>query len=151
MLAGLAGGGAEIGWIALYAQFSNGQADSVARGVAGMFFPTLAAAPYAVGLGIALHMMLATLLGIGVTLALRMLRPQWRGTAREALAVVAVLAAVWVVNFLLLGPRWSPQFVGLVPYAVSLCSKLLFGIAAAAVLHLNAGARPLAQKEAFHV
>ena len=46
----------------------------------------------------------------------------------------AALAAVWAINFFVILPVLSPAFVHLVPYSVSLMSKLLFGFAAAETL-----------------
>jgi hypothetical protein len=57
----------------------------------------------------------------------------------------AILAIIWVFNFFVLLPMVSPHidgiqqsFAELVPYPVSLLSKLLFGFAAAAVLKRQA-------------
>jgi hypothetical protein len=44
---------------------------------------------------------------------------------------MAALAAVWGINFLVALPRLNPDFVHLLPYGVTLASKLLFGVAAA--------------------
>ena len=45
--------------------------------------------------------------------------------------MLATLVGVWAVNFFVLLPGISPAFVHLVPYPVSLMSKVLFGLAAA--------------------
>jgi hypothetical protein len=47
---------------------------------------------------------------------------------------LAVLVGVWAVNFFFVLPIVSPAFIHMVPYAVSLGSKLLFGLAAAEVI-----------------
>lgn len=47
---------------------------------------------------------------------------------------LAALSVVWAINFLVVLPIVSPAFAHLVPYAVSLASKLCFGLAAAEVL-----------------
>ena len=52
--------------------------------------------------------------------------------------MLAALAGVWAINFFVVLPIVSPAFVHMVPYAVSLTSKLLFGVAAAAVLRRQA-------------
>jgi hypothetical protein len=52
--------------------------------------------------------------------------------------VLPILACVWAINFFVVLPLISPAFVTLVPYPVSLVSKLLFGVAAAAVLRHHA-------------
>ena len=53
--------------------------------------------------------------------------------------MLTALAGVWAINFFVVLPIVSPAFVHVVPYAVSLTSKLLFGVAAAAVLRWQAG------------
>ena len=54
------------------------------------------------------------------------------------MAVAAgVLACIWAVNFLLLLPVVNAQFAALLPYSVSLGSKLLFGAAMAGVFHIS--------------
>ena len=52
--------------------------------------------------------------------------------------MLAALAGVWAVNFFVVLPIVSPAFVHIVPYAVSLTSKLLFGVAAAEVVRDDA-------------
>lgn len=134
IIAGLAGGLAEIIWIALYASLSATEAAAVARGVTGTVWPSLAASTWAVPLGIALHMAIAMVLGIAVATLMRPLYRRSRYGALGALATVAALVAVWAVNFLVLLPAINPAFVALLPYGASLASKVLFGLAAAAVL-----------------
>jgi len=58
--------------------------------------------------------------------------------------MLVALAAVWAVNFFVVLPVVSPAFIDIVPYAVSLMSKLLFGAAAAAIVRHEAkfAARP---------
>jgi hypothetical protein len=41
------------------------------------------------------------------------------------------------VNFLLVLPYLNPHFVDLLPYSVTLASKLLFGLAAATVFRIE--------------
>ena len=133
VLAGAAGGVAEIAWVTLYAGATGGNAAVLARGVttaAGLasLFPPLSAA-----LGIALHMTLAVSLGIALAFA-------WRGFSNRSQAsnpfpfVLVALASVWVVNFFVVLPIVSPAFVYLMPYSASLISKMLFALAAAEVL-----------------
>ena len=45
-----------------------------------------------------------------------------------------ILIAVWAVNFLVVLPHINPEFVHLLPYSVTLLSKLLFAVAATTVL-----------------
>jgi len=44
------------------------------------------------------------------------------------------LIGVWAVNFFVVLPSIDPDFIHLVPYSVSLVSKVLFGLAAAEAL-----------------
>jgi len=133
--AGLAGGAAEIAWIALYAQLSGTDSAAVAQGVTLTLFPSLGATGVAAVLGIALHMGLALLLGVALAVLLRMAVPKLAGTRLEIGAVIGALIAVWAVNFLVVLPVINPGFVELVHPGVGLISKVLFGAAAALVLH----------------
>jgi len=49
------------------------------------------------------------------------------------LAVVA-LSGVWAINFFVVLPTLNPVFVTLMPYGITLISKMLFGLAMAGVL-----------------
>ncbi len=65
----------------------------------------------------------------------------------------AGLVGVWAVNFFVVLPIVSPDFVHIVPYAVSLTSKLLFGVAAAEVVRnevLFAAQRQISSNERAH-
>ena len=134
VLAGLAGGAAEIGWISLYAAVTGGDAAAVARGVTDTV-GIGAASPAAAG--VAIHMAIAGMLGLVVAAAAAPMR--LRGASLYAV-LTAALAAVWAVNFLVVLPLVNPAFVGIVPMAVSFVSKLLFGVAAAASLQVSARA-----------
>jgi hypothetical protein len=133
ILAGAAGGVAELAWVSLYAVVSGGNAAILARGVttAAGVSAILPASP--VAMGIAVHMVLAVVLGVA-------LAGLWQAAARSYTmgsrytVMFAALTAVWATNFFVLLPVLSPDFVHLVPYAVSLTSKLLFALAAAETL-----------------
>jgi hypothetical protein len=134
VVAGAAGGIAEILWISVYAAVTGGNAAALARGITtavgvSALFPATSAA-----FGIIIHMALAVALGIALAFAWRTLST-WR-MERTCLSafVLAALAGVWAVNFFIVLPLISPDFVPLVPYPVSLLSKLLFGLAAVTVL-----------------
>jgi hypothetical protein len=139
MAAGLAGGAAEILWIAAYSAVTGTPVGPVARGVTSALVPGLGSLPIAPAMGIALHMLLAVALGIAVETALR--APVLRAIEgwSRSLLVVLVLGVVWSFNFLVLLPGFDPAFVTLLPMAVTLASKLLFGVSAAVVLR---SARP---------
>lgn len=136
VLAGLAGGAIEVSWIAIYQHLTGGEAASVARGVTAVVFPRLAAHVTAVPLGIAIHMGLALLLGIAIAVLVRVMLPRNAPAVLEPLAVVGALVLVWAMNFLVILPAINPAFVTVVPYAASLTSKVLFGVAAALVMKL---------------
>src|ERR1043165_4597038 len=131
VVAGLAGGLGEGGWISLYAAVASSDAAVVARGVTETIRVTSSAPVLA---GISIHMALAALLGIAVAFALRPLR---LAGARLFGATLWALAAVWAVNFLIVLPSLNPAFVEIVPLAISFVSKLSFGLAAAMCLQLG--------------
>lgn len=124
--AGAAGGAAEIFWIAAAAPAHAGD---VAQAIAATFYPGLQAAGL---IGVAIHMLLSVVLGL--VLAKILLK-----VARGSLvtAAMAALAAVWVLNFLVVLPLVNPAFVTLLPFAVTLASKLLFGAAFGWTLRLS--------------
>jgi hypothetical protein len=51
---------------------------------------------------------------------------------------------VWVLNFFLVLPWLNPAFVALLPYGVTLVSKLLFGLAMGLTLQVVAMSRLVA-------
>ena len=132
--AGAAGGLAEIAWVTLYAGVTGGNAAALARGVtsAAGVSALLPAAP--VALGIAVHMMLAVTLGVALASVWQALQQRTTRFANPYPFTLAVLGGVWALNFFVVLPIVSPDFVHLVPYTASLASKLLFGIAAAPAL-----------------
>jgi hypothetical protein len=138
LFAGLAGGSAEIAWVAAYASLAPASGFEVARGVTQTLVPGAGELGWAVMAGIAIHMALS------MALAWLLAKPLLQGVARRfgegALlpAALAALAAVWAINFLVVLPVLNPAFVELLPVPVSLASKLLFGAALASVLRRNA-------------
>ena len=136
IVAGAAGGLAEIAWVGLYAAVTGGNAAIIAQGVttaAGVdaLFPHTAAAA-----GVAVHMILSLALGVALAVSARSFSRSVRAFS------LAALAGVWFVNFFVILPLVSPAFTHLVPYAVSLTSKLLFGLAAGQVLTMQARRLP---------
>ncbi len=134
IVAGVAGGLAEIAWVTLYASIAGGDPAAFARGVttaAGASTLWPAAPP--VMLGIWVHMMLAMMLGVVLTFAWQALSAK-RGMTNPYPFMLAALAGVWAINFFVVLPIVSLAFVHMVPYAISLTSKLLFGLAAAEVV-----------------
>jgi hypothetical protein len=138
VIAGAAGGLAEIAWVTLYAAATDASPAMLARGVTtaagvGALFP---AAPAA--LGVSVHMGLAVTLGIALAFVWRVLSSRRLEMANPFPFMIAALAGIWAINFFLVLPVVSPAFIQLVPYSVSLISKLLFGLAAASVFHFLA-------------
>jgi hypothetical protein len=127
MLAGLAGGIAEVAWVALYCTFVPLDSAEVLRQIVVTASPTLAASPTAPAIGMLMHMGLAVALAIGYGHFMRGAIPQRSSLAASILSGAVALATVWAINFFVLLPILNPAFVILMPYSVSLVSKLLFG------------------------
>jgi hypothetical protein len=133
---GMAGGLAEVIVVEVYCAATGASATNVARQIAS-----------AVGLdgasawaGLAVHLILAAMLGVALTRAWTMTR---QGPARELPLfelTLLMLTIVWAINFFIVLPVLSPGFVTLLPLSVTLVSKLMFGVAAAVTLRaLSAG------------
>lgn len=129
---GLAGGSAEIVVVWFYSALTGGDAAIVARHIGS-----------AVGLdgssataGLAIHMGLAVALGIALSTAVQMLAGLLTRDGAMFCFVVGSLAVVWAINYFVILPVVSPEFVNLLPYAVTLASKLAFGAAAAMALNV---------------
>jgi hypothetical protein len=141
---GLAGGLAEIVFVWIYSAITGGDATGIARHVASAV--GLEGAPAMTG--VAVHMGLAVALGICLSAGLKIVADR---SVRDQLAsamLVGSLAVVWVVNYFIVLPAVSPDFVHLLPYAITLASKLSFGLAAAAALRmLPSSSRATARKE----
>jgi hypothetical protein len=137
VLLGIAGGIAEVIWITFYGSLAGGEIADVARGISATVGAILPGNPI-IGApalnGIVIHMVLAVAIGVALIFAWRGLaahRPAW---INEFVFMLGALAVVWAFNFFVVLPLISPSFVDLVPYPVSLISKLLFGLAGAFVL-----------------
>jgi hypothetical protein len=137
VLAGLAGGVAEVAWISLYAAATASDAAVVARGVTETLRITSSAPVLA---GISIHMAIAAVLGMTLVAALAPLRLEG---ARLYATLAGVLACVWAINFMIVLPLINPAFVEIVPLGASFASKLLFGIAAAASLQFAQRSKPV--------
>jgi hypothetical protein len=151
ILVGTAGGLAEIFWIVLYGLSTGADIADVARAISAtagwiLPIPALAAAP--VLHGAAIHMLAAIALGVVLVFAWRGLAGYRMARVNEFVFMIGALAIIWAVNFFVVLPLLSPAFVDLhrvfvdlVPYSVSLASKILFGLAGAALLRRASGAR----------
>jgi hypothetical protein len=134
LLAAFYGGMAEVVWVGAYCLTTGRSGAEVARQVTATLFPAAAAGVPGVALGIAIHFALSLLLAlVYVRVVWLPFARRWNEAASLA-AAMAALALVWTVNFLLVLPVVNPSFVELLPYPVSLASKLLFGIALAGAL-----------------
>lgn len=128
---GIAGGLAEIVVVTLYCAASGASVPDVGRHIA-----------FAAGFegasawtGVAIHLALAAMLGIAIMFAWNPARVNPARAAPLYLLLLLTLAAVWAINFFMVLPVLSPEFVTLLPLPVTLASKLMFGWAAAAALH----------------
>jgi hypothetical protein len=143
LLAGLAGGIVEVLWVAFYSQLTPLSAAEVSRQVVWSFTPALAGSSFAPALGIAIHLALSILLAFAFGLLV------WAPLARQfdprfsLVAFPAALIFVWAINFSVVLPQINPAFVSLMPYWVTLLSKLLFGLVAGwSVYRFDRKARP---------
>lgn len=135
-IAGAAGGLAEMAWVSLYAMATGANPAMVARGVTTAAGASALLPVDAVAVGISVHMTIALALGMALAFVWRALSAT-RTLDPFAFMTVA-LACVWAINFFVVLPIVSPAFTQLLPYSISLMSKLAFGLAAASVLRLLA-------------
>jgi hypothetical protein len=127
---GIAGGLAEVLVVTLYCAATGASAPDVARHIASAVGLDGASA----GTGLTVHLALAAMLGVALVFA-------WNLTKGNSLRAVSLyplmmlaLAGVWAINFFIVLPVLSPDFVTLLPLSVTLFSKLMFGSAAAVLL-----------------
>ncbi len=148
IIAGLAGGLAEIAWVASYGTLTDCETTQVARtisAVVGPMIPGTVSISAPVAFGITVHMIAAVFLGVALVFIWRWLSDRYRYAIDVYGFMLGALVAVWAVNFFVVLPLMSPSFmdlnrsfVDLIPYPVSLGSKLLFGLAAATTLRHRA-------------
>jgi len=148
LIAGVAGGLAEIAWVTLYAGVTGGDPAALARGVTTAAGVNALLPQSPVALGIAVHMTLAVALGAALAFGWRRLRTCRAAASGPYPFMLAALAGVWAINFFVVLPVVSPSFVHMVPYAVSLTSKLLFGLAAAAAMQWRTACEPIGWRRA---
>lgn len=138
--AGLAGGTAEMLWVAAYSAATPASGIEVARQVAATALPATAGLASAPLIGVLIHIALSIALGLAVAkLLLGLLVPTRHGGSALLAGALAALAAVWAVNFFVILPLLNPAFVTLLPLAVALVSKLLFGLAMGMALAAQGG------------
>lgn len=146
LLAGLAGGAAEVLWVTLYSGISATSGQTIARQVTATFWPPAADWAFAPALGIAIHMALALALAAALVPLLLRFAAQYPAPGAVMAGATAALALVWAVNFFLVLPVLNPAFVTLLPYGATLISKLLFGVTMAWML-LRAPRRATAKRD----
>jgi hypothetical protein len=130
--AGIAGGLAEVIVVALYGAASGTTLATVGRQIASAARLNGDSALT----GLCVHFALSAALGIALMFAWNLLRTAASRPAALYWSACLALTAIWAINFFIVLPALSPAFVTLLPYAVTLVSKLMFGCAAAWTMQL---------------
>jgi len=128
---GLAGGLAEVLVVGTYASVAGVDAANVAGAIA----TAVRVDPGSAIVGLAVHMALAAGLGLALLAGAKgsgLLRD--RSAMRTYAMALLALGAIWSLNFFVVLPVVSPGFVHLLPYPVTLASKLMFAVVAVATL-----------------
>jgi hypothetical protein len=133
-LAGLGGGAVELAWVGLYSSAMGTSGVAVAEQVTTSLFPAAAGLPSAPLLGIAIHMLLSVALGLAFAATIWRLAAPLLGTAALMTTAAVSLTLVWAINFFVVLPVLNPAFITLMPFGITLASKVLFGIAMGSVL-----------------
>ncbi len=135
---GLAGGLAEVLVVGSYSRLAGIDA----AGIAGAIATAVRIAPGSAAAGLAVHMALSAALGIALLAGARASGLMRDGSASLNYAMgLLALGAIWSMNFFIVLPIVSPSFVDLLPYSVTLASKLMFAVAAVATFRaMSAGA-----------
>jgi len=135
-LIGLAGGLAEVLVIGAYSSVAGIDASGIAKAIATAVRIDQGSA----ATGLAVHMALSALLGMALLAVARGSGLLRAGTALYIYAMsILALSAIWILNFFVVLPILSPGFVHLLPYAVTLASKLMFAVAAVVALQMLFG------------
>jgi hypothetical protein len=129
---GMAGGLAEVAVIGLYSAISDTNIATVGRQIAA----TVGLDNGSALAGLGIHLALSAALGIALMFAWNMLRTVSSGTMTLYSSASIALAAIWVMNFVVVLPALNPEFVTLLPYAITFLSKLMFGWTAARVAQI---------------
>lgn len=129
LLAGFCGGIAELAWITLVSAVTPISGMEVARQVSATVLPAMVDTAGAAPAGITIHLLLSILLAAGFIWAVWLPYSRKLSPISALLVATAALSGVWAINFLIILPVLNPTLVGLMPYAVTLTSKILFGIA----------------------
>ncbi len=129
LLAGFCGGMAELAWITLVSAVTPVNGMEVARQVSATVLPAMIGVAGAASAGIVIHLLLSILLAAGFIRVVWLPYSRKLSPASALLVATAALSGVWAINFLIILPVLNPALVSLMPYAVTLTSKILFGIA----------------------
>ena len=140
---GLAGGAAEVAWVAIYSTATSTSSATVAREVAASVWPAAATWGSGAALGVAIHMILALLLAAACVPLLLHFAARGLRLPAALLGAIAALVLVWAVNFFAVLPALNPGFVDIMPYGATLLSKVLFAIAMAYAIQRPLAARAL--------
>ena len=146
LLAGLAGGIAEVLWVTAWSTVTPLQLTTVASEVTRTVFPSMAEISIAAEIGLIIHLAISLALGVAFVWVLGKHLAHHYGGAGILAGSVISLALIWTINFLVVLPALNPVFVTLMPSAVTLGSKILFGLAMGAVLIASLHTLPAAQK-----
>jgi len=134
LFAGLCGGLAEMLWIALYSYLAPASGEEIARQITASVFPAAADLSLAPLFGIGIHLILSFALSVAFVWTVWIpVASRWDNPG-ILVGAVSALTMVWAVNFLIVLPVLNPVFVTLLPYSVTLFSKMLFGMVMAWVL-----------------
>jgi hypothetical protein len=129
LVAGAAGGVAEMLWVAAYSSVTPIAGMDVAQEVTVSLVPDAVHLAFAPIWGVGIHMLLSAALGLALAkLLFARIVPRY-GIGMLVPATLAALAGIWAVNFFLVLPVLNASFVTLMPLAATLTSKLLFGAA----------------------
>lgn len=134
LIAGLAGGLAEMAWITLYSAATSTNGAEVAAQVTATVISSAAAESWAPAAGVGIHLALSLAIGLAFVAALWKLPLKQPSVARVWVAALLLVFAVWAANFLFILPALGSGLAVLVPLGAALLSKTLFGVAMAAVL-----------------
>lgn len=134
MIAGLTAGLAEIFWIGMYSAVTHTGGWEISRQITASVIPAWEELWIAPILGVVIHLVLSVLLAI--LCCNIFIEPLARRFGRMVIlpGSMVVLAGVWAINFLVILPVINPAFVTLLPFLVTLASKMLFGLTMGGVI-----------------
>lgn len=135
LLAGIAGGLAEILWIASHSGAGRVDGAMVAQQVVASFWPAAVEWSFASALGVIIHLALSIALAAMAVPLLSRITARHSGAGVTLVSAMLMLAVVWKVNFFIILPLVNPTFTSLMPHSVTLVSKLLFGMAMGLVMY----------------